>query len=59
MKITKTFDCVALKDSIQAKLLEKRAGMSDRDARAEVERTLRESQSPVARLWRQLISARP
>jgi hypothetical protein len=58
MKATKTFDCVALKDSIQARLREQRTGLTESDVRARVQKTLAESESPVARLWRKLLSAK-
>ena len=54
MKATKTFDCVALKNGIQAKLLKEREGMTDAEVRALVQRRLQSSDSSVARLWRKL-----
>ena len=58
MKATKTFDCVAMKNEIQAKLLRERAGMTDAEVHALVQERLRSSKSPVAQLWRRLTAAR-
>ena len=57
MKERKTFDCVAMKNEIQAKLLRERAGMPDAEVNALVQERLRTSKSPVAQLWRRLTAA--
>jgi sRNA-binding protein len=54
MKATKTFDCVAMKNAVQAKLRKEMAGMTDEEQRAYIRRKLQTSDSPVARLWREL-----
>jgi hypothetical protein len=56
MKATKTFDCVEMKNAIQAKLLEEMEGMSDEEERAYTARTLQNSDTPVGRLWRALLA---
>jgi hypothetical protein len=58
MKTAKTFDCVLIKNAIQAQLLKERKGMSDEEIRAHVRRKLETSDSPVGRLWRTLIMLR-
>jgi len=57
MKTTKTFDCVIMKNKIQARLLKERQGMSDAEVNALVQERLRTSKSPVAQLWRRLTTA--
>ena len=52
MKTAKAFDCVALKNTIQAQILTEREGMSEADVRALVQRKLETSNTPVGRLWR-------
>jgi hypothetical protein len=54
MKAHKTLDCVQLKDSIQAQLLQEWKGMSDEEIESLLQRKLRDSQSAVARLWRRI-----
>jgi len=54
MKAKKTFDCVAMKDAIQAKLRKERQGMTDEEIREHIRRKLETSDDPVARLWRKL-----
>jgi len=50
----KTFDCVKMKDQIQARLRKERAGMTDEQAGADIRRKLATSDSPAARLWRKV-----
>jgi len=54
---TKKFDCVRMKNEIQAKLLRQYAGLSDEQRAALIERELAVSDSPVAKLWRRLTEA--
>jgi len=54
VKAAKTFDCVAMKNEIQARLRAEREGMSDEEVRELVRRRLETSDSPVAQLWRQI-----
>ncbi len=54
MKTTKTFDCVVLKNRIQAQILEERKGLSDQEVRKIVAKRLETSSSPIGRLWRTL-----
>jgi len=50
----KTFDCVELKNIIQSKLLKEYQGMKIDKAIEYSWQKLQSSQSPVAKLWRQL-----
>ena len=52
----KSFDCVEMKNRIQAELQEEWKGLSDDEIRAEIANTLSRSSSPVAELWRQIKS---
>lgn len=54
MKREKTFDCVRMKDEIQASLRRERRGMSPVAVRRSIERKLATSDSPTAKLWRRL-----
>lgn len=54
MKAAKTFDCVEMKDAIQAKLREERAGMTEEQIRNTVRHELETSDDPLARLWQTL-----
>ena len=54
MKTAKKFDCVAMKDEVQAKLTEECRGLDDEQAREQTLRKLAGSNGPVARLWRAL-----
>ena len=51
---TKRFDCVRMKNDIQARLRRRYTGMTDDERQAAIERRLTESDSPVGRLWRDL-----
>jgi hypothetical protein len=53
MKKAKRFDCVQMKNDIQAAMLRKYRGMTDDEIQADIERQLATSDSPVAKLWRQ------
>jgi hypothetical protein len=52
----KRFDCVKMKNDIQARMLRQYAGWSDEEREADIRRRLAESKSPVGRLWRKLTS---
>jgi len=51
---TKRFDCVRMKNDIQARMRRRFAGMTDNEIQAHIERELAASDSPAARLWRDL-----
>lgn len=53
MKKPKQFDCIQMKNDIQAGMLRKYRGMTDDEIQADIERQLATSDSPVANLWRQ------
>jgi hypothetical protein len=48
----KGFDCVELKNRLQADVLSKHAGKTDGQIRAERQRSLEAGDDPVARWWR-------
>ncbi|TFH14514.1 MAG: hypothetical protein E4H02_09730 [Lentisphaerales bacterium] len=52
----KSFDCVEMKNRIQAELQEEWRGMSDDEIRTEISDTLSKSDSPVAQLWKRISS---
>jgi hypothetical protein len=54
MKKAKAFDCVRMKDEIQAKLLREWRGLTDEEIQRRSARKLATSQSPIAKLWREL-----
>lgn len=54
MKTAKRFDCVALKDRLQAEQAREWRGLTDEQIRRRIRRRLARSKSPVARLWRYL-----
>jgi len=51
----KDFDCVAMKDDIQRRLLREMRGLSPERQRAAIHQTLQRSRSPVGVLWRALV----
>ena len=55
---TKPFDCVEMKNRIQAALAEKYAGLSDQERFERIERELNTSDDEVARWWRKMSSTR-
>jgi len=59
MKIDDKFDCVKMKDEIQAKLRKDWEGLTDEDIRNRIRRNLETSQAPIARWWRQIRDRRP
>ncbi|MFH1024097.1 MAG: hypothetical protein V1809_12010 [Planctomycetota bacterium] len=56
MKALKSFDCVKMKNDVQARLLKAREGKSDQEVRDILERKLQSSNSPVGRVWKKLQS---
>lgn len=54
MKRAKKFDCVSIKDEIQAKLTREYDGLSDEEIRRRTQQKLAASDSPIAKLWRSL-----
>jgi hypothetical protein len=51
---TKRFDCVKMKNDIQAAMLREYRGLSDAEIQARIEQDLATSDAPAARLWREL-----
>jgi hypothetical protein len=56
MKKTKEFDCVRVKDEIQARLTRQWRGLTDEEIRERIRRKLATSRSPIAKLWRKLVA---
>jgi len=54
MKKAREFDCVRLKDEIQARLTRQWRGLTDEEIRERIRRKLATSKSPIAQLWRKL-----
>jgi hypothetical protein len=52
MKEEKPFDCILLKDKVQAQLRREFAGLSDEEERARIQHELATSHGVVARKWR-------
>jgi len=50
----KNFDCVAMKDAIQARSVARRRGMSAAQFVDDVEQTLARSSTPIAEFWRRI-----
>ena len=48
------FDCVEMKDAIQARSIVRRRGMSSVKFVADVEQTLARSTTPIAEFWRRI-----
>jgi hypothetical protein len=55
---TKTFDCVAMKDRVQAELLEEQARMGESEMLRRHREWLQTSDAPLARWWRSVEVAR-
>jgi hypothetical protein len=51
---TKRFDCVKMKNDIQAAMRREFRGLSDAEIQARIEQDLATSDAPAARLWREL-----
>jgi len=58
VKKHKSFDCVEMKNEIQARLLKQWEGLSDREIEAQITQDLKTSQSPIAQLWRRISKAK-
>ena len=54
MKTSKKFDCVAMKNEIQRKLLARRRNMTDAEAQADIRHKLETSRGPIGQLWGRL-----
>ena len=52
MRNRKQFDCVRLKDAIQARRMAEHRGLSDEEITRRIHAQLATADSPVARLWR-------
>jgi hypothetical protein len=59
MKKSKRFDCVRLKNEIQAQLLREQRGLTESEIQARTEQELATSDSPAARFWRGLTATHP
>jgi len=57
MKEKKDFDCVEMKNAIQAKHRKEREGLTDQEVRQLVSRRLATSDNPIAQWWRDLVKA--
>jgi len=53
------FDCVEMKDRVQAKVAEELAGLTDDQVRRRLADELAAGNDAVARKWRELTAARP
>ena len=58
MKTKKRFDCLRMKDAIQAKLREKWRGLTRAEIREEISRFLADSDNSVAVWWRSLSASK-
>ena len=54
MKPKKTFDCVEMKNAIQARLRKQREGLTDEEVRRQIAEFLATSDDLVARKWRRI-----
>jgi hypothetical protein len=54
MKTAKHFDCVAMKNRIQAQEAERHGQRSEEEIRRQTQQELNRSSSPVGKLWRSL-----
>ncbi|HPG69896.1 MAG TPA: hypothetical protein PLO37_23850 [Candidatus Hydrogenedentes bacterium] len=54
MKATETFDCIELKDRVQAELAEEYKGLAEDEKERQRIEKFRASNHPAARLWRRL-----
>lgn len=52
----KTFDCVAMKENVQAQHAKEYAGLSQNEIRLRVQRKLETSEHPAAAWWRRISS---
>lgn len=58
MKTTKKFDCVEMKNAIQARLVTRRKGMRPAEFVADVESALSHSKEPIGEFWRKIVPVR-
>ncbi len=58
MKTEKDFDCLKLKDEIQAKLRKEWQGLTDEQIRERIRHDLDTSEEPLAVWWRDVTSRR-
>ena len=56
MKAAKRFDCVEVKNAIQARLVARRRGMSPSEFVADVEMSVMKSTDPIGKFWRKISS---
>lgn len=54
MKRAKDFDCVQMKNEIQARLLQEYHGLTDAEIQARIEQELATSSAPAAQFWRRI-----
>ncbi len=54
----KRFDCVAMKDAIQTRLMKDMEGLSVAQRREAIRKDLNASQSPIGDIWRSLTEGR-
>ena len=54
MKTAKAFDCVRIKDHVQARLLKQWRGLSREEIQSQIRRDLATSDSDVAKWWRSI-----
>ena len=54
MRREREFDCIRLKDEIQARVARRFRGLSEAQVRSRTRRQLATSKSPIGRLWRSL-----
>jgi len=59
MKVKKEFDCIEMKDAIQAEIYRDYANMTSAERWADVRRILATSDDPVAQKWRSLRERKP
>ena len=57
MAAVKTFDCVKMKNAIQAKQRREWKGLPDEEVRRRIQQRLDASNDPLARKWRRLRNA--
>jgi hypothetical protein len=57
MAAVKTFDCVEMKNAIQAQQRREWKGLSDEEMRRRIQKRLQTSDDPLARKWRRLREA--
>ena len=55
----KRFDCVRMKNEIQAHLLQEQRGLTEAEIQTRAEQGLATSDSPAARFWREMTATHP